>query len=112
MKTPTAPPPRDPAIALTLRAIIVLAIMAGFSMPPAAARAPAFKQGAPLVLAQQDDIGPGAASAAASAASGGRVLSVRRARSASGIVYTVKVLLPGGRMRYVTVNGLTGQVRG
>ena len=64
------------------------------------------------MLAQQDDIGPGAASAAASAASGGRVLGVRRVHSASGIVYVVKVLLPGGRVRNVTVNGQTGRVRG
>lgn len=116
MKNPTVPPPRNtarsPIIGLAFRAIIVLAAMCGISLPPAAARAPAFKQGgAPLVLAQQDDIGPGAASAAATAASGGRVLDVRRVQSASGIVYKVKVLLPGGRVRKVTVNGRTGQIR-
>lgn len=102
-----------PARAVALRPAIVLATMLGISMSPATARPPVFKSGAPVVqLAQQGDIGPGAASAAAGAASGGRVLGVRRVRSASGVIYKVKVLLPGGRMRTVTVNGRTGQVRG
>lgn len=101
------------ACAIALRAIIVLATVLGINVAPAAARSPEFKQGAPvMMLAQQGDIGPGAASAAASAASGGRVLGVQRVRSANGIIYKVKVLLPGGRMRYVTVNGQTGQVHG
>ncbi len=101
------------ARSIALRAIIVLMTVLGISVSPATARPPAFKQDAPVVLlAQQDDIGPGAASAAASAASGGRVLGVHRIRSANGVIYKVKVLLPGGRVRNVIVNGRTGQVHG
>ena len=66
----------------------------------------------PGAFTQQNDIGASAAAAAASAASGGRVLDVKRNTARNGIFYAVKVLLPGGRMRTLIVDGLSGQVRG
>ncbi len=63
-------------------------------------------------ITHQNDIGAGAAAAAASNASGGRVLDVKRTTGRSGINYIVKVLLPGGRMRTIIVDGQSGQVRG
>lgn len=64
------------------------------------------------LLRVQGDVGPAGAAAAARAATGGRVLGVI-ARTAGGrTVYRVKVLLPGGRVRTVTVDGPTGQVQG
>ena len=63
-------------------------------------------------ITHQNDIGAGAAAAAASQASGGRVLSVKRTTGRNGVVYIVKVLLPGGRMRSITIDGQSGQVRG
>jgi len=82
------------------------------SMTPAQARTSANNKDAPTQLAQHDDIGASAAAAAASAASGGRVLDVKRQSSRTGIMYRVKVLLPGGRVRTMTVDGQSGQVRG
>ena len=59
-------------------------------------------------LAQrQTDIGPDAAAARVREATGGRVLRVRRDKRG---VYQVKVLLPGGRVRVVPVDGHTGRV--
>ena len=56
---------------------------------------------------RQADIGADAAAASASRATGGRVLSVRKGKRGT---YRVKVLLPGGRVRNVTVDGDSGQV--
>ena len=83
-----------------------------FGMAGVQARMPKPAQGSPLQLAQTRDIGASAAAAAASAASGGRVLDVQRQNSTTGTSYRVKVLLPGGRVRSMTVDGQTGQVRG
>ena len=65
---------------------------------------------APPALAQSADIGPAGAAAAARAATGGKVLGVRAARADGRTVYRVKLLLPGGRVRTVTVDGASGQV--
>ena len=51
---------------------------------------------APPALAQSGDIGPAGAAAAA--------------RADGRTVYRVKLLLPGGRVRTVTVDGASGQV--
>ena len=67
--------------------------------------------GASMSVAQQRDIGASAAAAAASAASGGQVLDVKRHSSAAGVMYRVKVLLPGGRVRSMSVDGQSGQIR-
>lgn len=60
-------------------------------------------------LAQVDSNG---AARAVERATGGRVLSVNREDSNGRVVYRVKVLLPGGRIRVVTVDGETGSVGG
>ena len=64
----------------------------------------------PPLLAQAGDIGPAGAAAAARAATGGRVLGVRAQSAGGRTVYRVKVLLPGGRVRTVTVDGASGRV--
>lgn len=64
------------------------------------------------LLKVQGDVGPAGAAAAARAATGGRVLGVTASKAGGRTVYRVKVLLPGGRMRTVTVDGPTGQVQG
>ncbi len=56
---------------------------------------------------RQADIGADAAAASAGQATGGRVLSVRKGKRGT---YRVKVLLPGGRVRHVTVDGRDGKV--
>ena len=96
-------------MAITMATILAIAVLA---VPtPAQARSSAGAMAAPGQLTQQNDIGASAAAAAASAASGGRVLNVKRSSSQRGITYRVKLLLPGGRMRTLTVDGQTGQVR-
>ena len=62
----------------------------------------------PRHLAQlQADIGPDAAAAKVRDATGGRVLGVRSDGRGG---YRVKVLLPGGRVRVVSVDGHTGRM--
>ncbi len=56
---------------------------------------------------RQADIGTDAAAASAGRATGGRVLSVRKGKRGT---YRVKVLLPEGRVRNVTVDARNGQV--
>ncbi len=111
MITSSSQPARQPLVGLTI--IVLLAtVLVSAPIAPAQARSTAAQPGAHAPIEQQTDIGAGAAAAAASAASGGRVLQVKRRAKGSGVVYRVKVLLPGGRMRTLTVDGQTGQVRG
>lgn len=56
-----------------------------------------------------EGIGPGAAAAIAREQVGGRVLRVRPRRPGADR-YHVKILLPGGRVRTVVVDGRTGEV--
>jgi uncharacterized membrane protein YkoI len=65
-----------------------------------------------MVLAQAGDIGPAAAAAAARRATGGTVLGVQGGQSGGRVIYRVKVLLPGGRVRTLSVDGASGQVLG
>ena len=65
-------------------------------------------RGSHRYLAQrQADIGADAAAARVREATGGRVLRVQRDKRG---VYQVKVLLPGGRVRVVPVDGRTGRI--
>lgn len=57
---------------------------------------------------QNTDIGTSAAASAAARATGGRVLSVKRG---GADVYLVKVLLAGGKLRIVSVDARSGQLR-
>lgn len=92
-------------------ALIAAALIA--SAGPAAAahdsRAPARAQS---LLAQARDIGPAAAAAAAQRATGGTVLGVQGGQSGGRVIYRVRVLLPGGRVRTLSVDGASGQVLG
>ena len=64
--------------------------------------APAARAATNLVLVQ--------ATAGTSAASGGRILSVRLDEKARPAVYHVKVLLDGGRVRVYLVDASSGQI--
>lgn len=82
------------------------AVPAGWSAPPAEV----------VLLARRghrghaaEGIGPGAAAAIAREHVGGRVLRVRPRRPGADR-YHVKILLPGGRVRTVVVDGRTGEV--
>jgi len=76
------------------------------------ARSGAGLPGAPaLIRVQGGDIGASAAAAAARRATGGRVLGVSPRRAGGRVIYRVKVLLPDGRVRSVTVDGSSGEVR-
>jgi hypothetical protein len=91
-------------LALLLSVICSLAYAGGQWFEP---------KGGPLPFV---DAGPGisenAAAAAAARATGGRVLSVRRDSGNAGQPgYTVKVLMPDGRVRNVRVDGASGAVR-
>jgi uncharacterized membrane protein YkoI len=74
---------------------------------PALAHGPASAEAA-VALHLAGDIGPAKAAAAARAATGGKVLSVHAARDDGRAVYRVKLLLPGGRVRTVTVDADSG----
>ena len=63
-----------------------------------------------MFLVQGGDIGPNAAADAARRATGGRILRVQRQGRGDGVVYRVKVLLPGGKVRTVRVDGASGAV--
>jgi len=67
---------------------------------------------AALVPVQTGDVGAAAAAAAARNATGGQVLGVSERRDGGRVIYRVKVLLPGGRMRTVIVDGASGRVAG
>ena len=95
----------------TILAALMLSIVALSNVGVVQARS-ALVDGGVLILAQAGDIGASAAASAASAASGGRVLGVKRKQSGARIIYRVKVLLPGGRVRTMSVNGQSGQVQG
>ncbi len=57
----------------------------------------------------REGLGPGEAAAIAREHAGGRVLRVRPRRPGAE-AYQVKILLPGGRVRTVVVDGRTGEV--
>ena len=62
-----------------------------------------------LQLAQMD---AGSAARLVQSRTGGRVLSVDRAEKNGRVMYRVKVLLPEGRVRTVTVDADSGQMGG
>jgi uncharacterized membrane protein YkoI len=96
------------------RSLTTAALLAGAlcaSAAPAIAR-DRHAASAGLVRVQARDVGPAAAAEAARGATGGRVLGVRAKRAKGRIVYRVKVLLPEGRVRTVTVDGASGRVGG
>jgi uncharacterized membrane protein YkoI len=99
----TAPP---------LHIVLLAAAMLAGAAAPAAASGSAGYRGAPTMLAQAGDIGPAAAAAAARRATGGTVLGVQGGQSGGRVIYRVKVLLPGGRVRTLSVDGASGQVLG
>lgn len=64
-----------------------------------------------LTRVQGRDIGANAAATAVRSATGGKVLRVRRLTQGTSVVYLVKVLLPGGKIRTVSVDGASGALR-
>lgn len=88
--------------------------LTGMSAPEAHARSDPWRQhhapeGSLYLAKRQGDIGPDAAAARVRKATGGRVLGVRRGKGGTPI-YRVKVLLPGGRVRTISVHGQTGKI--
>ena len=64
-----------------------------------------------LLKVQNKDIGANGAARVVRKATGGRVLSVKRARGNRQGTYKVKVLLKGGRMRVLRVDAGSGALR-
>lgn len=75
-----------------------------------AATLPAAAQAGPLAVMAAFAVGKSAAAAAAQNAHGGRVLSVEQVVDNGRVVYKVKLLLNGGVIKIVTVDGETGKV--
>ncbi len=95
-----------------LPALLATVILAGALAPPCQAYLdPWHRFGSPPsghhLAGRQAEIGADAAAASARQATGGRVLSVRKGKRGT---YRVKVLLPGGRVRHVTVERGSGRV--
>jgi uncharacterized membrane protein YkoI len=98
--------------ATPLHLALIAAVLIAGTAPAAAARGSAPHSGAGTLLAQSGDIGPAAAAAAAQRATGGTVLGVQGGSSGGRVIYRVRVLLPGGRVRTLSVDGASGQVLG
>ncbi len=79
-------------------------VLAALSMPAMAQPPPH----AAMLLAQAD-AGKSRAAEAAVRAFGGKVLSVDKESSNGRVVYRVKLLQDGGRIRIVTIDGNTGK---
>lgn len=62
------------------------------------------------VILAQAAIGKSGAAEAARSAYGGKVLSVEELKKDGKTRYRVKLLLDGGRIKYVTVDGSSGKV--
>ncbi len=95
-----------------------VALAAAPAAPDAAARTGAWGEPVPLWLwpvqhrpeaPAEARLGPEAAAAIARERTGGRVLRVRPRRHGAE-TYRVRILLPGGRVRTVVVDGRTGEV--
>jgi len=61
-------------------------------------------------VAARGSIGRDEAAATARSATGGRVLSVDPQQRRGRLIYRVKVLLKGGRVRVVNIDGQTGEI--
>ena len=88
------------------------ALMVAISVPVLATwMLPAHATPQQWALAQaQDDIGADKATAIARDVTGGRVLGVRRLDDGGHVVYEIKVLLEGGLVRTLQVDGGSGAV--
>ncbi len=96
----------------SLPALLATIMLAGVLAPPCQAFSDPWNRVSPppsghYLAARQADIGADAAADRVRRATGGRVLSVRKGKRGT---YRVKVLLPGGRVRNVAVDGRTGRV--
>lgn len=76
----------------------------------ATATLPAAVQAGPLAVMAAFAVGKSAAAAAAQNTHGGRVLSVEQVVDNGRMVYKVKLLLNGGVIKIVTVDGESGKV--
>lgn len=93
-----------------MRADWTKAVMLALSL--AAPSAPAqWTDTTPVLLAQSAPaIGPDQAAAIVQSSTGGQVLSVGSGARNGQIVYRVKVLMSGGRVRVVRVDGASGRI--
>ena len=99
-------------LSITATALLLAGVEAGAGSGAALAR-PSWSplSTAFLTRVQAGDVGAAAAAAAARNATGGQVLGVSGRRDGARVVYRVKVLLPGGRVRTVIVDGASGRVQ-
>ena len=109
MPSPTPPPGRELLVKrFRFAAVFLTFMMAMWFMGPAAA---AETNAGALVLVQATAAtSADEAAALVRAASGGRILSVRPDNKARPMVYHVKVLLDGGRVRIYLVDANSGQI--
>ncbi len=95
--------PRSDAVMFTL----LIGVLAGVPAFDASARAAAN----PLLLAQATpSVSADQAAALVRTQSGGRILDLRLESRDRGLVYRVKVLLDGGRVRVYRVDAATGRI--
>ena len=96
-----------PAVTLLLM-LVALGCGTVQAQPSARVLRPLAQPPSVLLPIQNADIGSSEAASAAARATGGRVLSVKRA---GADVYLVKVLLAGGKLRIVSIDARSGQLR-
>ena len=90
--------------------LVLVTVTGSASFSPAFAN-PKFSLGHKhSLLAAQGTVSRDQAAATARSATGGRVLSVDSQQRRGRLVYRVKVLLQGGRVRVVNVDGQTGEL--
>lgn len=94
--------------ALVLGLVLGLAVAAAFAGRPSrgAAAATAGKPAGPGVAVSED-----AAVAMVREMTGGKVIRCQQKMQGDKLVYVVRVMLPGGRVRDYTVDAATGSVR-
>ncbi len=91
--------------------VLVLVTVTGSPAFSPVAAGPKFSKGHKhSLLAAQGTISRDQAAATARSATGGRVLSVDSQQRRGRLVYRVKVLLKGGRVRVVNVDGQSGEL--
>ena len=83
-------------------------MLASLTSSPAIARSKFTED--PIRVAAQGSISRDKAAATARSATGGRVLSVDHQQRRGRLIYRVKVLLKGGRVRVVNIDGQTGEL--
>ena len=90
---------------------LLLVTMVGSVPASPAITSPKFSQGHEHIwVAARESISRDQAAETARSATGGRVLSVEAEQRRGRLIYRVKLLLKGGRVRVVNVDGQTGEL--